>query len=138
MRTAGALLTLILVLVTPACSRSSDSLPTDSGPEASAAAPAAVVDFEFTEEEESVGRGEAIAETACAGCHALGAADESPHPDAPPLRLLSQTIDLDTLEARFADGSISDHPDMPDWQFEQIDAAGLVACLKSVQSDPAD
>jgi mono/diheme cytochrome c family protein len=138
MRTAGALLTLILVLVTPACSRSSDSLPTDSGPEASAAAPAAVVDFEFTEEEESVGRGEAIAETACAGCHALGAADESPHPDAPPLRLLSHTIDLDTLEARFADGSISDHPDMPDWQFEQIDAAGLVAYLKSVQSDPAD
>ena len=138
MRTAGALLTLILVLVSPACSRSSDSLPTDSGPEASAAAPAAVVDFEFTEEEESVGRGEAIAETACAGCHALGAADESPHPDAPPLRLLSQTIDLDTLEARFADGSISDHPDMPDWQFEQIDAAGLLAYLKSVQSDPAD
>ena len=138
MRTGAALLTLIMVLASPACSRSSDSRPTDSGPEASVAVPAAADDFEFTELEESVGRGEAIAETACAGCHALGAADESPHPDAPPLRSLSQTIDLDTLEARFADGSISDHPDMPDWQFEQIDAAGLVAYLKSVQSGPAD
>lgn len=138
MRTGAALLTLIIVLASPACSRSSDRLPTDPGPEAPVAVPAAAEDFEFTQQEESVGRGEAIAETACAGCHALGAADESPHPDAPPLRFLSQTIDLDTLEARFADGSISDHPDMPDWQFEQIDAAGLVAYLKSEQSGPAD
>ena len=137
-RSGAALLALVIVLASPACSKSSDTVPTDSGPEASATEPAAAENFEFTEQEESVGRGEAIAETACAGCHALGAADESPHPDAPPLRLLSQTIDLDTLEARFADGSISDHPDMPDWQFEQIDAAGLVAYLKSVQSGPAE
>lgn len=138
MRTGAALLFLTGVLASPACSRSPDSPPTQSGSQASVEAPAAAENFEFTQEEESVGRGEAIAEIACAGCHALGAADESPHPDAPPLRLLSQTIDLDTLEARFAEASISDHPDMPDWQFEQIDAAGLVAYLKSVQSGPAD
>jgi mono/diheme cytochrome c family protein len=138
MRSGAALLFLIAVLASPACSRSSDSPPSQSATETSVAAPPATENYEFTEEEESIGRGEAIAETACAGCHALGAADESPHPDAPPLRLLSQTIDLDTLDARFADGSISDHPDMPDWQFEQIDAAGLVAYLKSVQSGPAE
>lgn len=138
MRTGAALLLLTGILASPACSRSPDSPPTQSASQASVEAPAAAENFEFTQEEESVGRGEAIAEIACAGCHALGAADESPHPDAPPLRLLSQTIDLDTLEARFAEASISDHPDMPDWQFEQIDAAGLVAYLKSVQSGPAD
>ena len=138
MRTGAALLILAGVLALPACSGASGSPPAQPAGEASAEAPAAAENFEITQEEESTGRGQAIAEIACAGCHAPGAADESPHPDAPPLRLLSHTIDLGTLEARFAEASISDHPDMPDLQFEQIDADGLVAYLKSVQSGPAD
>jgi len=129
---APALLFLLAALVLPACSRVSDSAPPE--PAAPLETPQTAEDIVISEQDERVGRGQAIAETACAGCHAIGAADESPHPDAPALRLLNRTIDLDTLDARFAAGTISDHPDMPDWQFEQIDAAGLVAYLKSVQT----
>lgn len=122
---------LLAALALPACSRVSETTPTEAAEPVETDTAAA--DIVISEQDELVGRGQAIAETACAGCHAIGTADESPHPDAPALRLLGQTIDLDTLEARFAAGTISDHPDMPDWQFEQIDAAGLVAYLKSVQ-----
>lgn len=125
-------LILVAALSLPACSRISEMTPTEASVPAETATTAEVV--VISEQDELVGRGQAIAETACAGCHAIGASDESPHPDAPALRLLGQTIDLDTLEARFAAGTISDHPDMPDWQFEQIDAEGLVAYLKSVQT----
>jgi len=132
MRPEPVLLALFLALALPACSRTSETLP----PEAAAADSAEGI--VLAEQTERIGRGEAIAETSCAGCHALGASDESPHADAPPLRLLSQTIDLDTLEARFADGTISNHSDMPDWQFEQNDINGLVAYLKTVQVGGAD
>lgn len=125
-------LILVAALSLPACSRIAETTPTEASAPAETATTAEVV--VISEQDELVGRGQAIAETACAGCHAIGASDESPHPDAPALRLLGQTIDLDTLEARFAAGTISDHPDMPDWQFEQIDAEGLVAYLKSVQT----
>jgi mono/diheme cytochrome c family protein len=128
----AVLLFLFTALALPACSPKSTSEP--AGSAAPLATAPSAEDTVISEQDESVGRGQAIAETACAGCHAIGASDESPHPDAPALRLLSQTIDLDTLEARFAAGTISDHPDMPDWQFEQIDAAALVAYLKSVQT----
>lgn len=131
-RSGAALLFLFAAFALPACSPERKSEPADSAAPL-ATAPSAK-DNVISEQDESVGRGQAIAETACAGCHAIGASDESPHADAPALRLLSQTIDLDTLEARFAAGTVSDHPDMPDWQFEQIDAAALVAYLKSVQT----
>lgn len=131
-RQGATLLVLLSALTLPACSRASESAPAET------AAPVETVqtaeDIVIAEQDELIGRGQAIGEAACAGCHAIGASDESPHPDAPALRLLSQTIDLDTLEARFAAGTISDHPDMPDWQFEPMDAAGLVAYLKSVQT----
>lgn len=126
-------LILVAALSLPACSRISETTPTEASVPAETATTAEVV--VISEQDELVGRGQAIAETACAGCHAIGASDESPHPDAPALRVLGRTIDLDTLEARFAAGTISDHPDMPDWQFEQIDAEGLVAYLKSVQTN---
>jgi mono/diheme cytochrome c family protein len=133
-KSRAVLLTLFLASALPACSKSTETVPPERPPEASAAEDASTEDALMSEQDELVGRGEAIAEAACAGCHALGWADESPHPDAPALHLLSQTVDLDLLEARFADASVSDHPDMPDWQFEHIDAAGLIAYLKSVQS----
>ena len=131
-RQALSVLFLVAALALPACSRVSETAPAEASVPVETATTAE--EIVVSEQDELVGRGQAIAETACAGCHAIGASDESPHPDAPALRLLGRTIDLDTLEARFATGTISDHPDMPDWQFEQVDAEGLVAYLKSVQT----
>ena len=35
--------------------------------------------------------------------------------------------------ARPAEGNITRHPDMPNWQFEEVDMEGLIAYLETVQ-----
>ena len=57
-------------------------------------------------------------------CHAVGATDESTHPEAPPFRDLSQRYPLEALEEAFAEGIVVGHPDMPVFIAEpdQIDA----------------
>jgi len=45
----------------------------------------------------------------------------------------SRTVDLSTLPERFAEGNITRHPDMPNWQFEEVDMEGLIAYLETVQ-----
>ena len=114
---------LALALAMGACSKVIESAPEE---------PAAAVATDVISDS-MAGRGEAIAELACSECHAIGATGDSPHPDAPPLRLLSRTVDLSTLAERFAAGNITRHPDMPNWQFEDIDLEGLIAYLEMVQ-----
>ncbi len=123
MRPSLGCLTLLIALALPACTKA----PENAQPEIEIVPEAEIAP------DPRVGRGEAIAEMACAECHAIGATDESLHPDAPPFRLLSQSIDISALEQRFAAGNITGHPDMPNWQFEPIDIAGLVAYLENVQ-----
>jgi len=71
-----------------------------------------------------ISRGEALVETNCARCHAVGRNDESRHPDAPPFRTLSQRYPLQDLEEALAEGISTGHPDMPEFIAEpdQIDA----------------
>jgi mono/diheme cytochrome c family protein len=83
--------------------------------------------------DERVGRGEAVAELACASCHAIGADGDSPHAEAPPFGLLSQSVDIGTLKQAFADGTVSDHPDMPNWDFDPLDVDALIVYLETVQ-----
>ena len=124
MRRGGLGLALFLALMPGACSKAVEDVPV--------AEPAPVAEGDVISNS-MAGRGEAIAELACAQCHAVGAPGDSPHPVAPPFRLLSRTIDLSTLEERFAEGHITSHPDMPDWQFEAVDMEGLIAYLEKVQ-----
>jgi mono/diheme cytochrome c family protein len=80
------------------------------------------------------GRGEALAEEKCAGCHAVGATGQSPHPGAPPFRLLGRGPDLDAFMERLRQGVPSGHPDMPTFRLSREDADGLVAYLRYIQS----
>lgn len=131
-RTSLALISLLGALVLPACSQATDS-------ESETPAPQAQAESEQEEvapdplQVELLGRGEAIAEGACASCHAIGVTGSSLHPGAPPFRVLGQSISIDSLRTRFAEGFIADHPDMPEWQLEQNDIDGLIAYMKSVQ-----
>lgn len=127
MKTFPALLALVVVLAAPACTKAAAPAE-DPAPVATEG----VVDI-VPEQTEMLGRGEAIAEAACASCHAIGAEGDSPHADAPPFRTLAQVHDLATLAEDFEDGVVTVHPDMPHWQFEQIDITALVAYLESVQ-----
>lgn len=123
MRRGGLGLALLLALMPGACSKAVEDVPVAEP----ALAEGDVISNSMA------GRGEAIAELACAQCHAVGATGDSPHPDAPPFRLLSRTVDLSTLPERFAEGNITRHPDMPNWQFEEVDMEGLIAYLETVQ-----
>ncbi|MDP1556170.1 MAG: cytochrome c [Hyphomonas sp.] len=132
MRTGFAFLSLFIPLALSACTKASDETRPDR-----AAAPVAG-STTITEQDERVGRGEAVAEVACASCHAIGAEGESLHPEAPPFRLLHRSVEISTLKATFAEGRVTDHPDMPHWEFDPLDLDGLVAYLETVQARDAE
>ena len=78
-------------------------------------------------------RGRLLAKEICAGCHAIGRADQSPHTGAPPFRTLDRRLDLDTFAERLRNGLTSGHPDMPTFRFTRQDARALVAYLRFIQ-----
>ena len=83
---------------------------------------------------DEVKAGQDLVEVNCGKCHAVGAADASPHQAAPPFRKLSDSFPMDALEEAFADGRIySGHPDMPEFIAtpEQVDA--IIAYIASLQ-----
>ncbi len=82
---------------------------------------------------ELVGQGQAMAETLCSGCHAIGLTGDSPYPEAIPFRQISWDYPVEMLAEAFAEGIMVAHPRMPQWDFEpeQIDA--LLAYLETVQ-----
>jgi mono/diheme cytochrome c family protein len=78
--------------------------------------------------------GRQIAERLCAGCHAMGAGDESSHPAAPPLRTFAERWPLEHLEEAFAEGITVGHHDipMPEFILEPDEIADLIAFLDVV------
>ena len=84
-------------------------------------------------------QGEALAREMCAQCHAIGIADQSSHPAAPPFRSLDRRAeDLDQFFDRLRQGLTSGHPDMPTFLFKRDDARNLIAYLRSVQGQRAN
>jgi mono/diheme cytochrome c family protein len=84
-------------------------------------------------QDDSIAKGHALAEEKCARCHAVGAEGESTLPIAPPFRTLSERYPVEHLEEALAEGIVSGHPAMPEFEFEPDEIAVLIAYLKSVQ-----
>ncbi|MBV7257530.1 c-type cytochrome [Pacificimonas sp. WHA3] len=80
----------------------------------------------------AVSRGGAIANTVCAECHAIEAA-ESPHPNAPPFQVIAERYPPEALAEAFAEGIDVGHPDMPNFMFEPGENADLIAFLQSLR-----
>lgn len=114
---------LILPFALAACGGGDTKTPTDAA-ESSA---------QVIEKTEAFYTGEAIAETMCAACHAIGIEGESPHADAPPFRTLSAKYPIDALAEPFVEGIMVGHPDMPEFQFEPDDVEALLTYIESVQ-----
>lgn len=76
--------------------------------------------------------GKTLVETNCMRCHAVALTDESPHPDAPPFRSLSQRYPIEDLAEALAEGISTGHPDMPEFVAtpSQIDA--IIAYIGSL------
>jgi cytochrome c len=86
---------------------------------------------------QSVTRGRSLAEANCSSCHAVGQSGESPAPEAPPFRRLSEKYRVDTLEEALAEGISVGHPAMPEFQFAPDDVDALIAYLQTVQEPTA-
>jgi cytochrome c len=84
----------------------------------------------------SVQRGKIIAETNCAGCHAIGPTGDSPNAKAPAFRTLSQRFKIENLEEALAEGITVGHQglEMPEFRFDPPQIEDFLAYLKSVQS----
>jgi cytochrome c len=78
-------------------------------------------------------RGEALLQRDCARCHAIGKTGASPHKQAPPFRILGKRYPIESLEEALAEGIVSGHPDMPEFQFDPDDVGAIIAYLKSIQ-----
>jgi mono/diheme cytochrome c family protein len=85
------------------------------------------------ESSDRVVQGHALVKKLCAGCHAIGKRDASPHAAAPPLRNLDRHLELDALADRLRSGLLSNHPDMPMFRFSREDAWSASAYIRSIQ-----
>jgi len=80
----------------------------------------------------SIRTGERLVLSHCASCHAVGPAENSPFPQAPPFRELSQRYPVRHLEEALAEGIVTAHPDMPEFVFSAEEASDIVAYLESL------
>jgi cytochrome c len=78
-------------------------------------------------------RGFTIASEQCASCHAVARSDVSPHPKAPPFRVIGRIYPIDSIAKSLAEGIIAGHVDMPEYKFLPDEVEALIAYLKYVQ-----
>lgn len=78
-------------------------------------------------------RGFVFAKTHCAECHAIGPYGDSPLAIAPPFRTLHERYALEELEEAFAEGIVTGHPTMPQFQLDPAHTNDLIAYLKTLQ-----
>jgi cytochrome c len=90
-------------------------------------APAAAAEKDLTD------KGEVLVRKDCSRCHAVGLEGESPNPEAPPFRTLSNNYPIEDLAESLAEGIVSGHPEMPIFIFGPRDVDAIIAYLESIQ-----
>ena len=81
-------------------------------------------------------RGRTLVEANCSACHATGRSGDSPAPEAPPFRTLSQNYRVADLQEALGEGISVGHPAMPQFTFAPDDVDAIVAYLQSIQEAP--
>jgi mono/diheme cytochrome c family protein len=77
-------------------------------------------------------KGRVFVESNCARCHAIGLDDDSHMPEAPPLRTLHNRYPIDSLTEAFAEGIVTGHPQMPEFQLDTDTISDMLAYIKSL------
>lgn len=77
-------------------------------------------------------KGKAFVEERCARCHAVGREGESRLPIAPPLRTLASKYPLDSLEESLAEGIVTGHANMPEFELDPDQISDLIAWLDEI------
>jgi mono/diheme cytochrome c family protein len=78
-------------------------------------------------------RGRRFAEANCSHCHAIGRFGDSTLPLAPPFRTLHEKYPVESLEEAFAEGIVTGHPSMPQFELPLDQIHDLIAYLKSLE-----
>lgn len=89
----------------------------------------------FSQDDRAVLHGKELAEINCARCHSLNAAGDSPHPDAPPFRTLSERFPVDTIDEALLAGIRPAHEDMPKFEITPLQAHDIAAFIATLQVD---
>jgi len=78
-------------------------------------------------------RGLVILRTNCSRCHSIDKVSQSPLKIAPPFRTLHLRYPVEDLEEPLAEGIITGHPTMPEFQFDPGQVGDVIAYLKSLE-----
>ena len=81
-----------------------------------------------------VARGEALARTRCAACHAIGPTGASPMAEAPPFRDLHTRYPVRFLQEALAEGLTTAHPAMPQVELQPDQIRDLIAYVESLEA----
>lgn len=78
-------------------------------------------------------RGQRLARTHCASCHAIDKVSPSPLTIAPPFRELHKRYPVESLEEALGEGIVTGHPSMPEFQLAPDQISDFTAFLKSLE-----
>ena len=78
-------------------------------------------------------RGFTFVRTNCSRCHAIDKVSASPLKVAPPFRTLHERYPVDSLQEALAEGIVTGHPSMPEFQLDPGQVADVIAYLKSLE-----
>jgi len=78
-------------------------------------------------------RGRTYARSHCARCHAIDRIGQSPFQPAPPFRTLHQRYPIETLGEALAEGIVTGHPAMPEFQLRPNEIHDLLSYLKTLE-----
>lgn len=101
---------------------------------ASACAPTAKTTYTADAAMPTVARGHFLVRLHCDSCHAPGQLGPSPLSAAPPLRDLHRRYEPSALGEALAEGIMTGHPAMPQFQFSASDGESIIIYLDSIQS----
>lgn len=86
----------------------------------------------LAQQDPRIQRGWQFAETNCSQCHAVGRFGDSPLAIAPPFRSLALRYPVEDLEEALAEGVVTGHPTMPEFQLDAAQIADFIAYLKTL------
>jgi cytochrome c len=78
-------------------------------------------------------RGKAFAKTHCAHCHSIERAGASPFEAAPPFRTLHLNYPIETIGEALAEGIVTGHPAMPQFELTPDQIHDLLSFLKTLE-----
>lgn len=78
-------------------------------------------------------RGKTFAINNCARCHSIDKVTQSPLKIAPPFRTLHKRYPIETIAEALAEGIVTGHPSMPQFQLDPDQIHDLLSYLKTLE-----